>query len=147
MPEFSLISLIIENSVSKIWDSAKLEWSMEDIYDVSDPETCSCGHYPILEICIIKNNNNQKTLMVGNTCVKKFLRLSSDKIFKSKKQVKKDLSKSFNQETVDFCFNKNVINQWQKNFYLDIIKKRSLSDKQLVKKKEINIKMLACFTK
>ena len=42
---------------------------------------CLCSHFPIKEICVIRNRVNGVRAEVGNVCVKKFLGLPSGKIF------------------------------------------------------------------
>jgi hypothetical protein len=71
--------------------------------------------------------------------------LPSKKIFDSVKRVKKDIEKSFNKDTLKFFREKNIINDWEYNFYLDIYKKRKLTIKQKEKKKEINKKCINIF--
>lgn len=68
-------------SQSDIWDAARLEWNLHEVYEANEPETCLCGHYPIIEICVLKNIINSNFTNVGNCCVKKFIGLPSDKIF------------------------------------------------------------------
>jgi hypothetical protein len=90
MSEYKLTEEIIKRSQAQSWDAARLEWGLEDVYFVEDPETCLCGHYPIKEICTLRNTVNGQSADVGNCCVKKFLGLPSDKIFQAVKRVKVD---------------------------------------------------------
>lgn len=139
---YNLAQEIIARSVSATWDAAKLEWILESIYMEEEPDTCLCGHFPIIEICILRNRHNQNSAIVGNCCVKKFIGLPSDKIFQAIKRVRKDNEKSVNAETVQYALKKGWITNWEHEFYLDIFRKRNLSAKQAAKKKEINIKIL-----
>lgn len=140
MSEYKLTSEIIGLSQSDIWDKAKLEWTLHDIYQAEDPETCLCGHFPIIEICVLRNKFNGNHATVGNCCVKKFIGLPSDKIFQAVKRVKKDNQKSLNAEAIEHGKNKGWLNQWEYNFYMDIMRKRNLSQKQRQKKIQINQK-------
>lgn len=137
MSEFKLIQEILELSSSKVWDHAKLEWSIEEIYDSDVQETCLCGHFPIMEICILKNRTNGNQATVGNTCVKKFIGLSSNRIFLSIKRVKKDIRKSINEEMISYAREKMWITEWEQKFCVDTINKRNLSERQM----EIRIKI------
>jgi hypothetical protein len=83
MSEFKLTEEIINRSQSKVWDMAKLEWSLHKIYEADEPETCLCGHFPIIEICTLRNKLNGQFATVGNCCVKKFIGLPSDLIFQA----------------------------------------------------------------
>lgn len=143
MAGYKLTEEIIKLSTSKKWDEAKLEWTLETVYIADEPETCLCGKYPIKELCIIINKTNHKEATVGNCCVKKFLGLPSDKIFRAIKRVSTNNEKSLNEDAIKYAFQKGWINEWEKNFYYNICKKKNttLTRKQLEKKKEINIKL------
>lgn len=138
MPEFKLTSEIIKRSVARTWDQAKLEWSLLEVYEADEPETCLCGHYPIIELCIIQNRLNDCQATVGNCCVKRFVGLPSDEIFQGVKRVRKDTSKSLNTEAIEHAFTRGWITPWEHNFYLDVMRKRRLTFKQKAKKLQIN---------
>ena len=124
------------------WNLAKDEWLLDTIYFDDNKQTCLCGHYPILEICVIKNKDTKEKATVGNCCVKNFLDLPSDKIFSAIKRIKIDIEKSLNIETIEFAYSKKWINDWELNFYSDTFKKRSITDKQNLKRIDINQKIL-----
>lgn len=142
MSEYKLTKEIIQRSQSDIWDIAKLEWRLSEIYEADEPETCLCGHFPIIEICILKNKLNHQSAVVGNCCVKKFIGLPSDKIFQAVKRVRKDNEKSLNAEAILHAYEKGWINAWEYNFSIDTMRKRKLSGKQLITRTKINEKML-----
>ncbi len=50
--QFQLATEIIKRSVARTWDEAKTEWSLYEIYETDEPETCLCGHFPIIELCV-----------------------------------------------------------------------------------------------
>ena len=52
MSEYKLAKEIIALSKASNWDQAKLEWSLESIYKEDEPDTCLCGHFPIIEILL-----------------------------------------------------------------------------------------------
>jgi hypothetical protein len=141
MSEFKLTQEILNLSESKNWDVAKLEWKLHEIFEADIPNTCLCGHFPIIETCVLTNIKNSKEATVGNCCVKKFIGLPSDKIFQAIKRVRKDNEKSLNAEAIDHAFQKHWINDWEKSFYLDIMRKRNLQPKVLAKKIQINEKL------
>jgi len=138
MSEFKLASEIIALSEAGVWEAAKLEWSLQDVYEADEPETCLCGHFPIIELCVLSNKRNGNLATVGNCCVKKFIGLPSDKIFQAVKRVRKDTSRSLNAEAINHAFSRGWLNEWERDFYLRIMKKRSLTAKQAAKKQEIN---------
>lgn len=133
---------IIERSEAAVWSLAKLEWELVDVFFDDDLQKCLCGHYPIKEICIIKNRENLREVIVGNHCVKKFMGLTSDKIFTSIKRVRSDISKSVDGETLQHAYRKNWINDWEFKFYISIMRKRKLTEKQRLTKEKVNSKML-----
>lgn len=143
MSEFKLITEIIQLSESKIWDSAKLEWDLATVYEADQPESCLCGHYPIIELCTLVNTKNQNTATVGNCCVKKFLGLRSDRLFDSIKKIKKEQRKSVNEDMLRYSFQKGWITEWEYKFYDDILRKRVLSYKQEGIKLKINNKIVS----
>ena len=83
----------------------------------------------------MKNGNEA---IVGNVCVKKFLNLPSDKIFKAIKRVSKDNTKALNPEAIHHIYERNWINDWEREFYLDTYRKRRLTLNQKRKREEIN---------
>lgn len=94
MSEYKLTQAILQRSVASNWDEAKLEWNLEDMYEADEPDTCLCGHTPIIELCILRNRLNNNDALVGNCCVKKFIGLPSDKIFQALRRVRKDTEKA-----------------------------------------------------
>jgi hypothetical protein len=142
MSNQTLISGILQLSVSKVWEVAKYEWTLDNIYFAEEPETCLCGQFPIIEVCTIRNKKNGEITEVGNVCVKKFLGLPSDNIFKAVKKLKADIENSINVPLLEHAYNQSWITDWENNFYTDIIAKRSLSQKQVDIKARINRKIL-----
>lgn len=138
MSEYRLTQEIIHRSQAKTWDEAKLEWQLVEVYQQEEPDTCLCGHFPINEICVLRNKRNQHTIEVGNICVKKFLGLPSEKIFQALRRIAKDESKALNAEAIQHAYERGWINDWEKQFYFDTMRKRRLSDKQLAMRKQIN---------
>ena len=138
---FALGRRIVALSEATDWDRARLEWRIEDIYLQRKPETCLCGHFPINELCVLRNRNNKA--IVGNVCVKKFMKLSSDRMFAAIKRVSVDETKALNGEVIEHALAKGWINDWERDFYLNTWRKRKLSSRQLAKRREINRKVLA----
>ena len=144
MGQFKLIDEIIKLSNSNTWHKARDEWSLKEIYykKNKEPDACLCGKYPIIEVCVIENKSNRHTAIVGNSCVKKFLDLSSGKIFQSIKKVRGEIEKALNAETIKHARKKRWINQWQYDFYMDTRRKRKLTTSQNKKRIEVNEKIL-----
>lgn len=141
---YKLTEEIISLSDSQTWDFSKLEWDFEFAYYAEDLQTCLCGHYPIKNICVIRNKRNSNQTEVGNCCINKFLGIEDgNKIFVSIKKLKNDNSKSMSAEVIDYIYNKKAISDFEYKFYVDIHRKRNLSFKQLEVKERINAKFLA----
>lgn len=115
---------------------------MLEVYEADQPGTCLCGHYPIIELCVLLNRRNGARATVGNCCVKKFVGLPSDKIFQGIKRVRKDISQSLNAEAIQHAHERRWINEWEKDFYFSVMRKRRLTLKQRAKKLEINDRVL-----
>lgn len=143
MSEYRLIQEIVARSHAGTWDQAKLEWVLNDVYETDEPETCLCGHFPIVELCNLRNTRNGNFATVGNCCVRKFIGLPSDLIFQAVKRIRSDITKSLNGEAIEYAHNKSWITDWEKKFYFDIMRKRNLSAKQAAQKRRINEKLLA----
>jgi len=101
MSEYKLGQEIVARSVAKVWDTAKTEWGLHEIYEADEPETCLCGHFPIIELCVLINRRNGQLATVGNCCVKKFMGLPSDLIFQAVKRVRADSGRSLNAESIE----------------------------------------------
>ena len=140
--EYKLSKEIVALSVADTWDRAKLEWELEDIYHEDEPDTCLCSHFPINELCYLRNTKNGNSALVGNVCVKMFLGLPSEKIFDAINRITKDTGKAQNAEAIDHAFKKQGINEWERSFYLNTWRKRALSAKESLKRAQINERVL-----
>lgn len=129
---------IISRSESKAWGEAKLEWQVLEMEeaDRDDPETCLCGKYPIIDVFTLKNKKNGNLVRVGSSCVNKFI--IKNKNFDGYKRISKDEKKSVNIGLLRFAKDNNWISLRDFSFYVDIIDKRKLSEKQLKWKISIN---------
>ena len=133
---------ILSLSNSATWDVAVKEWSLTGIHESDEPETCPCGHFPILEICAIHNRVTGHSTEVGNICVKRFLGLRSDLIFAAIKRIRKDPDKSLNADAIAFFHGRRVLNDWEFSFCEDTMRLRRLTAAQLAKRRAINQKVL-----
>jgi hypothetical protein len=142
MRKFKLIERIIELSVASTWDQAKLEWKVHRLYFDDERQRCLCGKYPIIEICSIRNNKNGNFAVVGNCCVKRFLGLSSDKIFQGLRRIRKDDAKALNAEAVEHAYQQGWMNDYERKFCLDTMRNQRFTLKQRAKRIQINQKVL-----
>jgi hypothetical protein len=135
-------------SVSDHWESAKLEWELDhvEVLDVDEdnpPGTCPCGHFPIVEMCWIRNTANGRFTFVGNVCVKRFLGMPVDAVADGFRRILADVEKALNAAATEFCHGQGWINDWERGFCLDTCRKRKLSGRQLDKRVQVNSQVLA----
>ena len=138
-----LKAAILKLSRATDWETARKEWRLSAIYDADEPDTCLCGHYPIIEICQIENRVTGARTDVGNVCIKRFLGFRSDLIFQALKRIRKDMTKSLNADAIAFFRQRGAISDWEYEFLQDTHRKRNLSARQLEKRKDINSKVIA----
>ena len=140
--QYKLCSEIIYLSEAKTWKESKSEWYLLDVFISDDPGTCLCGHFLILEICVLQNCRNGNHTIVGNVCVIRFLGLRSNKLFSVINRVSKDKSRSLNSESLKHAYENGWINDWENKLYLNRTRKRNLSQKQRDKREQINENVL-----
>ncbi|MBN9567767.1 MAG: hypothetical protein J0H79_09185 [Alphaproteobacteria bacterium] len=138
-----LKAAILTLSRATDWEVAKKEWRLVEISEADEPETCLCGHFPIIELCTISNATTAKSVDVGNVCVKRFLGFRSDLIFQSLKRVRADLDKAIGPDATAFFHERGVINDWEYQFQQSTMRKRNLSARQLASRRVINQKVIA----
>lgn len=137
---------ILALSISSDWDEAKAEWDLDFVYVDPSNRGCECEHSPIHQICVIKNRRNAASTEVGNVCVRRFLRLLSNRIFSVLKRLQSDIEKSLNPVSLDLFRERGVISYAEAEDYKEYWRKRKkLSDDQKKQKIDINERVLAYF--
>lgn len=137
---------ILALSTSPDWDEAKAEWDLNFVYIDPSDRACECEHSPIHQICVIKNRKNNASTEVGNVCVKRFLRLLSNRIFSVLKRLQSDIQKSLNPKALDLFRDRSVISHSEAEDYKEYWRKRTtLTDDQKAQKIDINERVLAYF--
>lgn len=140
--EYQLTQRILELSESDQWALARTEWDLEEIHFNDEPTTCLCTHFPIIEVCVLRNRRNSNVAEVGNVCVNKFIGLPSMIIFDGLKRVAKEDSKALNSDAAQYAYRKGWVNDWEYRFLNDTRRKQLLSGKQMAKRQEINQRIL-----
>ena len=161
---FKLIQEVVDNSVNKEWDKAKLEW--ECTHQVKNTKgNCVCGH-PLMNLYFITNKLNKNSLIVGSSCVRKFdntgMNTFLDNIIKEQKeqdklkkqyqllkqkQANNNIPVSVRKEFLEKKRNEHVINEFEYKFYLDIWDRCTLTEKQLNFKDRLNTRLLNSINK
>ncbi|MGN6279870.1 MAG: hypothetical protein ACTHM8_14260 [Sphingomonas sp.] len=146
--EIKFKAAILALSTSPDWDEAKAEWDLHFVYVDSSDRACECEHSPIHQICVIRNRKNRATTEVGNVCVRRFLRLLSNRIFSVLKRLQADIQKSLNPVSLDLFRDRGVISYAEAEEYKGYWRKRtSLTDDQKAQKADINQRVLDYFEK
>jgi len=139
---FQLHQAVLSNSVSEDWDSALEEWKHIGFDYVQQDGVCACGKQHISELNYVKNIYTDAELIIGSDCINKFFKYDISNVHDSIKRVIKDNTKSLNRSLVRKAVVAKIITNWEWGFYTDIIRKRSLTGKQLSTKQRINEKIL-----
>ena len=139
-----LKSAILPLSHAQDWDEARLEWELTGIeYADGCPQTCPCTHYPIFELCTISNKLTRKNIVVGNVCVQRFLNIESADIFRSLSDIADDPDgASPSLRIIEFLVCKGIVNNWEHDFLIHNRGRQRFSEKQMMKRAEINKKIL-----
>ena len=138
---------ILKLSQATEWSVARREWALIDIYEADEQRACLCEHYPIREICVIRNRLTNAVTEVGNVCVKQFLGIRSDLIFHALKRIKKDPTKSLNEDALVFFRDKKMFTETEYDFLQDTMKKRNLSAAQLKWRVALNKRIIEAVSK
>ncbi len=141
--EFQLMQEILALSESGSWSIARTEWELNEVYFEDEPRTCLCSHFPIIEVCVLRNKLNGNLAEVGNVCVNRFIGIASKIIFDGIKRVAKDTTKALNLSAADYAQRKGWVNDWEHKFLVDTARKKILSSKQMSKRKQINRTVLS----
>jgi len=117
--------VLLRYSEAKGWDDAKLEWHLVNIrfVDIDCAETCACGHYPICEICKIKNEVNNTVLEVGNCCINQVSPEFDDlrRIFPALRDGR------VNPAIIDYANKRKIITDWEYKFLKNTWNRRRLT--------------------
>lgn len=140
LPE-ELVALSEGTTYPKVLEEWELSY-IEDLERGEESETCLCHHHPIREVCHITNHENGNTAIVGNCCVTRFetntVFEGTHLIFEALKRIQKDREASANEQLIKYAFKQEILSRKDYDFYMDIWRKRSLSDAQLRWKVQLN---------
>ena len=142
-PPYHLVEGILKLSEASLWAEAKLEWELDEVHETDRFETCLCTHYPIKELCFLRNIKNGNSTMVGNCCVKQFLGLPSHAIFSAIRRITEDAGRALNPKALAYAHRRGWITEWERKFYLDTWRKnRGLTQRQWAVRMRINLRFL-----
>lgn len=143
----ALRAAVLTRSESNTWDTAVLEWKVDDLEeDPTGQGECVCGQPNLVQMFTISNLRNSKVLYpIGNVCVKKFGREDLDSevdLFSSMHTLRKAIhageaeltSKYFSRALLKHLYSSGVFTPdgWNRyngeedyNFLLDMFNKRN----------------------
>ena len=144
----NLFNTVLENSSSRSWHEAVLEWEIDDVIEDEYHEaSCICGKENIRYLYTIKNViNHQKLYPIGSSCIKKFdrkdlneLTTIKEKLFKLFHAIKANEfielnSVYFSRKLLEYLYDEGAFepNKYNKfngkndfNFMLDMFNMRS----------------------
>jgi hypothetical protein len=125
---------------------AKNEWTFKNLFNDGEWSECVCTH-PIKDNCVIYNFFNGEELIVGNCCIKQFLDLDFEPVFKNLRSLRKNPeSASCRPPLIHYCYDHDVINEWESRFLLSISGKRKFTEKQSGVRKRIHSKISRYFS-
>jgi hypothetical protein len=137
---YRLVEEIIARSIADAWQDAKREWVLDHVFfaDPNERGTCLCGHFPIVEQCVLLNRKNGNEAVVGNVCVTRFMGIPAEKLFTALRRIIKNKAAPLNTEVVEYAYCHGWIDDWKRRFYLNTCRVRKLSFNQRAKRVEIN---------
>lgn len=140
-----LESIVVSRSVTSDFNQAKTEWRLLNIEYSSTTNTCICDH-PIHKLCWIENKHNKNKLLVGSTCVTKFINknLLVDKLFVALDKLNRSPDDGCPKILINFSYTQGYINDWEKSFIESLGSRYgvNLTQKQLEHRKKIHTKIL-----
>lgn len=133
---------ILPLSVSKVFETARLEWQLAGVEISEEFDQCPCGQ-DILEHCYIRNRLNKATTYVGNVCINRFVGIDTGNLFEGLKRIQADLSANANDDLIEHAYRMGYLYDEKEYRFLKQTKlKRKLSPAQLNWKQKINRRIL-----
>ncbi len=120
---------ILSLSKSKVWETARGEWALEQISMCSmrGAHECLCTHFPIVELCHLTNHQTGASAIVGNVCVQRFLGIPSAVLFRGFKRIAQNPGKAPSAEVIGYAFTRDWIDTEERDFLERTLRKRRLS--------------------
>jgi hypothetical protein len=122
------IPALIESSKDETYNKAIEEWELDHVYECEQygDENCVCTH-EIQEVYVVRNKINGNKLNIGNCCISKFNIAGGKDTVKAINSLKKD---KLNRPLILLAYKRDLIDEWSKDFLLDIKRKKLLTEKQ-----------------
>lgn len=134
---------ILDRSYSTEWEAARLEWRLEQVTMCSlrHAVECLCTHFPIVELCHLRNERTGATAIVGNVCVQRFLGIPSAVLFRGFKRIGADPRKAASSAVIEYAARSGWLDEHERAFCERTIRKRNLSGPDMAMRMRINGKL------
>ena len=140
-----LEGIVVSRSVASSFNQARTEWKLKSVQFSNEPDNCICNH-PIHKLCWIENKHNKNKLLVGSTCVTKFINknLMVDKLFVGLDKLNKAEDDGCPKIVSAYAHDQGYINDWERSFVESLGNRYgvNLTEKQLEHRKKIHQKIL-----
>lgn len=136
--EQRLMEAILSKSKSQIYKEAKLEWHVASIR-IGNYQ-CACGKNPIKKLCFLYNKVTYDYLIVGSSCVKKYLNIDTNQYFKEIELLRK--GKLLGRHYFSLIADSANLSEWERGFYENMYEFNRISSKQQTIIDKINTKIL-----
>lgn len=140
-----LEGIVTARSVAGSFDQARTEWRLSKVEYSDKDYTCICDH-PIHKLCWIENKHNKNKLLVGSTCVTKFINknLMVDKLFVGLDKLNKAEDDGCPKIVYNYAHEQGYINDWELSFVESLGNRYgvNLTEKQYEHRQKIHQKIL-----
>lgn len=136
-----LIEHLLPMSAADTWDRAIREWYPGGVWRSERDEACPCGHYPIRELCEIVNDVTGNRTAVGNVCIRRFEYGRFDLIAKNMRRITVDREAALTTDAIQHFHRIRVIDDYERKFCEDTMRKRNLTARQATMRRRINMKV------
>ena len=133
---------ILPLSVSKDFNTARLEWKLAGVELHEDWDNCPCGQ-SIKELCHIENQRNGNKAYVGNVCINNFIGIETGNLFEGLKRIAQDQQANANEDLILHSYRLGYLyDEKEYKFLMETRHKRKFSSAQLAWKQKINRRIL-----
>lgn len=135
------------------WPKVLEEWGLDyvDYLEPDDePETCPYHRGPMHEVCHIINYVSKNRTTVGNCCIKEFERTAfkgTHEVIAALKRIRENTELSANKKLIKYACKKEFISKEDRDFYLEIWRKRDLTRQQMRRKVNLNERIIEQLTR
>lgn len=138
-----LIPAILAQSHSSAWNNARLEWWIACDIKLKSNETthCVCGTKLSASYCILVHQFDRNRLTLGRDCAKFFNRIGPQDLCDGLPIVRLNPEVAFKGSVIQHLYGRQIIDQWERDFYVSTYCKKQLTFRQLEFRVRINEKI------